>query len=220
MDQHSTLGILLCGGESRRMGKPKALLNYHEIPQWVFAANLLAGICDAVAISIHSEEHWQEIVAASSEDNNVHLANNPISWIVDDLSLGNNGPATALYTVGNYLKQNPRYTQVLVLGIDYPALAAVDLQSLIVHSQDSGSIVSFANTEDGNMEPLIACYPANHLVNFSSFHSQNPSASPRRYFQSLNPTLLTMDEPIRIKSIDTPELAEDINKFLAQQSKA
>ncbi len=220
MDQHSTLGILLCGGESRRMGKPKALLNYHGNPQWVFAANLLAGICDAVAISIHSEEHWQKIVAASSEDNNVHLANNPISWIVDDLSLGNNGPATALYTVGNYLKQNPRYTQVLVLGIDYPALAAVDLQSLIVHSQDSGSIVSFANAEDGNMEPLIACYPATHLVNFSSFHSQNPSASPRRYFQSLNPTLLTMDEPIRIKSIDTPELAEDINKFLAQQSQA
>lgn len=220
MDQHSTLGILLCGGESRRMGKPKALLNYHGIPQWVFAANLLAGICDAVAISIHSEEHWQEIVAGTQSNSPISPNTNQVQWLEDDNRLGYHGPATAFFTVGNYLKQNPQFTHVLVLGIDYPALAAVDLQSLIVQSQDSGSIVSFGNNEDGNMEPLIACYPANHLVNFSSFHSQNPSASPRRYFQSLNPTLLTMDEPIRIKSIDTPELAEDINKFLAQQSKA
>jgi len=36
----------------------------------------------------------------------------------------------------------------------------------------------------------------------------------------LNPTLLTMDEPIRIKSIDTPEAAGEINKFLIQQSQA
>ncbi|MFN5889809.1 MAG: hypothetical protein ACK448_05390, partial [Bacteroidota bacterium] len=66
----------------------------------------------------------------------------------------------------------------------------------------------------------IACYPATHLVNFSSFHSQNLSASPRRYFQSLDPILLNIDQPIRIKSIDTPEAAGEINKFLIQHYQA
>ena len=220
MDQHSTLGILLCGGESKRMGQPKALLNYHGIPQWVFATNLLAGICDAVSISIHSQEQWQEIVAGTQSNAPISPNTNHVQWLEDDNRLGYHGPATAFFTVGNYLKQNPQFTHVLVLGIDYPALTDEDLQLLIVQSQNSGSIVSFANAEDGHLEPLIACYPATHLENFSSFHSQYPSASPRRYFQSLNPTLLTMDKPIRIKSIDTPEAAGEINKFLIQQSQA
>ena len=220
MDQHITLGILLCGGESKRMGKPKSLLNYHGIPQWEFAANQLAEICDAVSISIHSQEQWKELLTNKQPNCPPTPTTNHELWLEDNLSLGYHGPATAFFTVGNYVKQHSQFTHVLVLGVDYPAITAKDLLLLLEESKKQNTIVSFANTEDGNMEPLIACYPANQLESFSSFHSQNPSASPRRYFQSLNPTQLTIDQPIRIKSIDTSETAGEIRTFLAKQSQA
>ncbi|MCB0529955.1 MAG: NTP transferase domain-containing protein, partial [Saprospiraceae bacterium] len=41
-------GLVLAGGESRRMGTPKSLISYHGMPQYRHAATLLGAYCSKI----------------------------------------------------------------------------------------------------------------------------------------------------------------------------
>ena len=44
-------GLVLSGGQSSRMGRDKALIDYHGLPQYAYVYDLLLGFCDKVFIS-------------------------------------------------------------------------------------------------------------------------------------------------------------------------
>lgn len=44
-------GLVLVGGESKRMGKNKSLIDYQGYPQWEIAASILSTVCNVVYIS-------------------------------------------------------------------------------------------------------------------------------------------------------------------------
>jgi molybdopterin-guanine dinucleotide biosynthesis protein A len=56
MPEAALLGLVLAGGESRRMGVDKGDLDYHGVSQRRHVAHLLAGVCEAVFVSCRPDQ--------------------------------------------------------------------------------------------------------------------------------------------------------------------
>lgn len=195
------LGVLLSGGMSERMGQSKALINYHGIPQWLYGLKQLQELCADCRISIQSDQQKQSLLESNPSEFLHHFS---LEFLVDLMELGTHGPATAFYSMAEFLG-NSAYDFVVVLGVDYPAITSTDLIPIVEHALNTGKISAFRNPEDGGLEPLIACYPKQRLIDYASFHRGNPHASPRKFFQSLNPALFDPLNSWTIQSVDTPE---------------
>ena len=49
------IAVILCGGESKRMGKPKASLHYHQLPQYEHLLNICNNSASVVLYLISIE---------------------------------------------------------------------------------------------------------------------------------------------------------------------
>lgn len=196
------LGVLLSGGKSERMGQSKALINYHGIPQWLYGLRQLKELCADCRISIQSDQQKQSLLESIPSESLHHFSP---EFLVDLMELGIHGPATAFYSMAEFLGNKEAFDFVLVLGVDYPGLTTEDLIPIVKNSVNTGEISAFRNPDDGGMEPLIACYPKQSLLDYAKFHRENPHASPRKFFQSLQPALFDPLNSWTIQSVDTPE---------------
>ena len=56
IERENLRGLVVAGGRSKRMGRPKALLEYRDgLPQWKHAAMLLATRCSEVFVSLSAQ---------------------------------------------------------------------------------------------------------------------------------------------------------------------
>jgi molybdopterin-guanine dinucleotide biosynthesis protein A len=125
-------GLVLAGGQSSRMGRDKALIDYHGLPQYAYVYELLLGFCDAVFISSRENKY-------------------PLPTLLDNSKYENMGPIAGLLTAFDYQE-----TDWLVLAIDYPAIAAKDIEKLLVPHSMLAAV--YYNSETKFFEPFIACY--------------------------------------------------------------
>lgn len=112
-----TIAILLAGGESRRMGQPKALLDWRGQPLWQHLRDvLLAAGCARVLVSGHFPGAIPEAIA--------------------DTTPGL-GPLGGIATLAAPLENG---TTLLVVPVDLPLLDAATLRTLLKAQPQAGAL--------------------------------------------------------------------------------
>ncbi|HYK46625.1 MAG TPA: molybdenum cofactor guanylyltransferase [Parafilimonas sp.] len=190
-------GLVVCGGNSSRMGFDKSMIAYHEEAQWRNLCKMLSDICDRVFISCNESQSQQF---------------NEYETLVDSDRYKNVGPMTAVLTAFSEYPGN----DFLVLGCDYPLLSGEHLRSFVQSSKDNPIAAAFYNAEETLFEPLLALYTSKAGPLLLSLFEQG------RY--SLQYFLGTVDackyfptEKKIIKSIDTPGDLEWAKKELQKR---
>lgn len=134
--------ILLAAGESSRMGKPKALLDWFGTPLVVAQANsLLNGGADRV--NVVTGAHHSEILNVVSDIHNVAVVNNPV-WA--------SGKTTSIKTGLSALSDE--CDTIILLAVDQPRPAWAIDYTLKSH-RDSGCVVTSPRYNGHGGHPLI-----------------------------------------------------------------
>jgi molybdenum cofactor guanylyltransferase len=135
---NSTVGLVLCGGQSLRMGgKHKAFLKYNkDVEQYKYMVTLLKPYLGKVYISIKEElrEHYDE----------------GYNYLVDHYQ--DIGPMSGLASA---FVANPENNN-LVVGCDYPYLTELDILYLLKSHSDSDKVTCYKN--EVSIDPMIALY--------------------------------------------------------------
>ena len=135
-----TYGLVLCGGQSSRMGTDKSMLVYHAKPQRYHLYELMRPFCKKVFISC-KHSHATGIAHG-------------YAVLTDDHLYNNTGPAAALLTAFERFPGG----DILLIGCDYPFLTATELEYFF-KMIPAVKPVAFYNEEADLPEPLLAWYP-------------------------------------------------------------
>ena len=130
-------GLILTGGKSTRMGKDKALLNYHGKTQTEFCYELLEGFCDKVFIS-------------NRKDQSVVQGHKGLPQIHDHENYSGIGPLAGI------LSSMQKYPKAawLVLACDLPYVCAKTIKHLIEHRNSKRLATAYQSSHDQLPEPL------------------------------------------------------------------
>jgi molybdopterin-guanine dinucleotide biosynthesis protein A len=179
-------GLVICGGQSSRMGTDKSLIEYHGKAQRYYVYEMLEWICDKVFISCNRDQASSITV--------------PYATLTDLPQYENIGPMAALLTAFNHYPDH----DFLVAGCDYPYITTKDLKEFF-KSVDQGKLASaFYNPENGMYEPLLAWYSHRSKVQIQHLFTNNDYSL--QHF--LRENQAGKYEPLRPKhaiSVDTPE---------------
>ncbi len=177
-------GVLLCGGESKRMGIDKAFINYHGVPQYHHLYNLLKPLCDTVVISCNQQQF--------------HLIPDTFTKVLDAQQYKDAGPMTGVLST---IHTNPGQS-ILVVGCDYPFIDETILNTLL-HARDSDhDAVSIFNQTSGFYEPLISLYEERCFDGLMEFYA-NKNTSLQQFLKAIQTKKVITEELYKIQSIDT-----------------
>jgi len=188
-----TYGLVLCGGQSNRMGTDKSMLQYFEKPQRYHVYDMLLPFCKKVFISCNAQQ--AKTIAEG------------YNFIEDAPSYSNMGPMAALLSVFALHPQK----NLLLTGCDYPFLKMGELESFSLLCKDIP--VSFYNQEAVIYESMLAWYP------FTCFDELKRMFDAKQF--SLQQLLRKYDavkyvptDTNSIKSIDTMEAFAETYKLV------
>ncbi|MCE7064330.1 molybdenum cofactor guanylyltransferase [Dyadobacter sp. CY326] len=134
----ATIGLVVCGGKSIRMGTDKSQLQYFGIPQAEHVYNLLMPFCEKVFISCNKSQ--SEIL-------------NKQKILTDLPHYENIGPMASLLTA---FDQHPG-NDFLLIGCDYPFLTSQDILNFFSKTKRDSLAAAFYN-DAGKYEPMLAWY--------------------------------------------------------------
>ena len=142
------LGVVLCGGQSLRMGTDKGLLS-HQDKLWAqMAADKLSSLNIPVKFSVNPSQ--QETYASYFENEQL---------IVDDPSLDIRGPL--LGVISTHLS-NPE-EDLFLLACDMLLMETRLLEKLMHSFKADDSFEAYIFTKDGQQEPLCGIYKVEGL---------------------------------------------------------
>lgn len=176
--------LILAGGESRRMGQPKGLLHYHDIPQVQYLYNLAKSLKLEAFVSCREEQK-----SLFSE----------LPLITDHPEFAGHGPISGLLSAFRAFEG-----EWLLLGCDYPNLNTDTITKLLNADKDAFDIICFRHPESGMTEPLIALYrhsAGRQLMDF--FMNEGQSLS--HFIGQSKSLFIHTEEALALKSIDTPQ---------------
>ena len=152
------LGVVLCGGQSTRMGSDKGLLKLHANTWAQSAIDKLNSFQLPVIISVNKNqfEGYSSIFS-------------PQLLITDDDSLQMKGPLCGVLSV--HLKYPTE--DMLVLACDMPLMETDLIKELFLQYTKQTTFDSFIYTNDGEPEPLLGIYKAKGLAKIHQLYSAN-----------------------------------------------
>lgn len=190
MEKAKTAGVLLAAGASRRMGKPKQLLNWQGKTLVAHAADELQAVCDAVVVV--TGETDQAVRAALGKNANTVYNER---W--------QEGMGTSIACGIREIESLSGFDQVLIATCDQPGLSRLHYQKLLV---EKGNLAGIA-TAYGNRGGVPAVFSKEYWQSLKSL-SQDRGAralinDERTPFRRLVPQEDSRD-------IDTPEDFQDL----------
>lgn len=142
------LGIILCGGQSLRMGTDKGLLT-KEAKTWAQSAyNKIAALDIPVKVSVNKQQQADYSAIFSEND-----------LVTDDPLLQLKGPL--LGVLSSHI-QFPS-EDLIVLACDMPLMEPSILKELNNNYQQHPSFDAYIYTDDGEPEPLCGIYTSKAL---------------------------------------------------------
>jgi len=180
-------GIILCGGESARMGTDKSFLRYHSTEQYRHLAQLFSSLEIPVLISCNEQQK--------------NKFEQGYELIVDDREFGFNGPITGLLSVH---KKYPGHSFILV-GCDYPLLEKEHIQILTSMTDFGFDAVCFVGSSPFSVnEPLVTYYSNAFLKKLHDFFLSG-NTSIKKLLDVSNTLQIIMEKETFLRSFDTPE---------------
>lgn len=186
-------GLVLAGGESRRMGRDKALLDRGGQSQLAHMVELLEQCTDKVFVSARAE---QQDDAERSQ----------YALLVDRYK--NLGPVAGILTA---LREHPD-ADWLVVACDLPNVDAETLQTLLAHRDGGQYFTAYISSYDELPEPLCAVYHSGSAGVIQEFVDSGINC-PRKILIRSDTHLLEQINPQSLDNINTPE---DLKKSVLQ----
>ena len=178
-------GLILAGGQSRRMGRDKALLVRDGRSQLAHMAAVLDEVVDRVFVSARDDQ------TSDPERSRYEL-------IVDRYE--NIGPIAGILSA---MEEHPQ-ADWLVLACDLPNIDTATLQFLLQNRSEQQPFTAFRSTHDDLPEPLCAVYNAGSDVLIREF-IEDGMVCPRKILIRSDTLLLEQPNPQSLDNVNTPD---------------
>ena len=186
-------GLVLAGGESKRMGFDKGLMNYHGLPQREYLFHLLQPYTIETYISCRPDQ----------------IENSDIPLLEDQYE--DLGPFGAILTA---FKKDPSAAW-LVVACDFPLLDHHAIRQLIDARHPAGYATSFLDIHTLMPEPWITILePKIYPVLFEYFTRGKNSL--RGILVDYNTTVIKANQPDLLLNANTPEEAERLKGMIGK----
>ena len=152
------LGVVLCGGQSSRMGSDKGLLMLNNKTWTQKAIDTLSNFQIPIVISVNSNQY--------RDYSSIFPTNTLIS---DDPSLQLHGPLYGLLSV--HLKYPGE--DLLILACDMPLIDTELIKELLTKYGSETAGEAFIFTNDGEPEPMPGIYRSKGLAHIYRLYSNN-----------------------------------------------
>jgi len=151
------LGVVLCGGQSSRMGSDKGLLMLNDKTWTQKAIDTLSNFQIPIVISVNKNQHQ------------VYSSIFPVDMLIpDDPYLQLHGPLCGLLSV--HLKYPEE--DLLVFACDMPLIDAELIKQLLT-KYNAETAVAFIFTKDGEPEPMPGIYRSKALAYVHQLYSND-----------------------------------------------
>ena len=191
MTNVSTYGLVLAGGESKRMGRDKALLERDGQSQLAYLAGLLEDKVERVFVSTRAEQQ------DDSERSRYPR-------IVDRYK--EMGPLAGILSA---MDEHPD-VDWLVVACDLPNISDETIGHLVKNCSADHPFTAYVSSHDGLPEPLCAIYRAGSTGIIRRFAEEGIHC-PRKILIRSDTFLLEQTDPRSLDNINTPDdLAESI----------
>ena len=177
-------GLVLAGGESRRMGRDKAALDLHGRPQVDWAFDLLARHCERVFVSVRPGQEADPSRAGYPTIVDRHADAGPIAGIAAALAAH---PEAAW----------------LVVACDLPLLSDATLDTLVA-ARGLEPVTAFRSVHDGLPEPLCAIYEPSNRAGIDAAIASG-TYCPRKFVIRTGVPLLEQADPTALDNVNTPD---------------
>lgn len=178
-------GLVLAGGQSRRMGQDKALLVRNGQSQLAYMVDLLSDVVDRVYVSARQDQ---------TED----PERNRFDLIVD--SYDNMGPVAGILSA---MEQHPQ-ADWLVVACDLPNIDRATIDFLLLHRSGEHPFTAFRSAHDDLPEPLCALYAAGSDALLRQF-VEDDMFCPRKMLIRSDTQLLVQPNPQSLDNVNTPD---------------
>ncbi len=178
-------GLVLAGGQSRRMGRDKALLVRDGQSQLSYVASLLGQVTDKVFVSTRGDQQ--------DDPERSRFAN-----IVDRYD--NIGPVAGILSA---MDEHPE-SDWLVVACDLPNIDAPTLEFLIANRSDERWFTAYKSSRDGLPEPLCAIYRSGSDSVLRQFVDDGINC-PRKMLINSDTELLEQPNPAALDNVNTPD---------------
>lgn len=177
-------GLVLAGGESRRMGRDKATLSYCGATQLEKTYALVARHCERAFVSVRADHASEPSRARFPQIVDGSAGQGPIAGIA---------AAQAAHPGAAWL----------VVACDLPFLSDATLGYLVAHRGEH-AVTAFRSSHDGLPEPLCAIYEPGTREALLESIAQGRNC-PRKFVIASGAPLLEQPEPSALDNVNTPE---------------
>lgn len=184
-------GLVLSGGESKRMGRDKALLERDGQSQLAYIATLL-------------EDHVDRVFVSTREGQKDESERRRFEQVVDHYD--DMGPLAGILSA---MEDYPA-VDWLVVACDLPNIDAATLRELLDNRSSQHPFTAYISSHDGLPEPLCAFYRAGSLALLRQF-ADDGIHCPRKILIRSDTHLLEQSDPASLDNVNTPgDLADSV----------